>query len=132
MADIFEQTLKQLNEITDSASQKVGAFFKKAINKGEEYAVKGKIQIEIEKLKWDLKQLYAELGRYVALKNRVDGVMTSTFAFWIKLKINVNISLKELKIRPLLMMLIMMMKTPRSCLKIHNRKFTIFHAVNPF
>ena len=75
MADIFEKTLKQLNEITDSASQKVGSFFKKAMNKGEEYAVKGKIQIEIEKLKWDLKQLYTNLGRYVALKNREDGVM---------------------------------------------------------
>ena len=75
MADIFEQTLKQLNEITDTASQKVGSFFKKAVNKGEEYAVKGKIQIEIEKLKWDLKQLYIELGRYVALKNRDGGVM---------------------------------------------------------
>ncbi|MBC8311785.1 MAG: hypothetical protein H8E72_05725 [Candidatus Marinimicrobia bacterium] len=75
MADIFEQTLKQLNEITDSASQKVGSFFKKAVNKGEEYAVKGKIQIEIEKLKWDLKQLYIELGRYVALKNREVGAM---------------------------------------------------------
>jgi len=75
MADIFEQTLKQLNEITDSASQKVGAFFKKAVNKGEEYAVKGKIQIEIKKLKWDLKQLYTELGGYVALKNREGGMM---------------------------------------------------------
>ena len=75
MIDIFEQSLKQLNEITDSASQKVGAFFKKAVNKGEEYAVKGKIQIEIEKLKWDLKQLYIELGRYVALKNREGGMM---------------------------------------------------------
>ena len=75
MADIFEQTLKQLNEITDTASQKVGSFFKKAVNKGEEYAVKGKIQIEIEKLKWDLKQLHIELGRYVALKNRDGGMM---------------------------------------------------------
>jgi hypothetical protein len=75
MADIFEQTLKQLNEITDSASQKVGSFFKKAVNKGEEFAVKGKIQIEIKKLKWDLKQLYIELGRYVALKNREGGMM---------------------------------------------------------
>ena len=75
MTDIFEQTLKQLNEITDTASQKVGSFFKKAVNKGEEYAVKGKIQIEIEKLKWDLKQLYIELGCYVALKNRDGGVM---------------------------------------------------------
>ena len=45
------------------------------MNKGEEYAVKGKIQIEIEKLKWDLKQLYVELGRYVSLKNREAGVM---------------------------------------------------------
>ncbi|MBT7376769.1 MAG: hypothetical protein HN820_01285 [Candidatus Marinimicrobia bacterium] len=75
MTDIFEQTLKQLNGITDTASQKVGSFFKKAVNKGEEYAVKGKIQIEIEKLKWDLKQLYIELGCYVALKNRDGGVM---------------------------------------------------------
>ena len=75
MTDIFEQTLKQLNEITDTASQKVGSFFKKAVNKGEEYAVKGKIQIEIEKLKWDLKQLYIELGCYVALKNRDGGMM---------------------------------------------------------
>jgi hypothetical protein len=75
MADIFEQTLKQFNEMTDSASQKVGAFFKKAVTKGEEYAVKGKIQLEIEKLKWDLKQLYIELGRYVAIKNRKVGAM---------------------------------------------------------
>ena len=75
MADIFEQTLKQLNEVTYSVSQKVGIFFKRAINKGEEYAVKGKIQIEIEKLKWDLKQLYVELGRYVAMKDREAGVM---------------------------------------------------------
>ena len=64
-----------MNKITNSASEKVGVFFKKAVNKGEEYAVKGKIQIEIEKLKWDLKQLYVELGRYVALKNRDGGVM---------------------------------------------------------
>ena len=75
MADLFEQTLKKMNKITNSASEKVGDFFKKAVNKGEEYAVKGKIQIEIEKLKWDLKQLYLELGRYVALKNRDGGVM---------------------------------------------------------
>ena len=75
MADIFEQTIKQLNQITDLASQKVGSFFKKAVNKGEEYAVRGKIQIEIEKLKWDLKQLYVELGRYVSRKNREAGMM---------------------------------------------------------
>ena len=28
-----------------------------------------------QKLKWDLKQLYTELGRYVALKNYEGGVM---------------------------------------------------------
>ena len=75
MTDIFEETIKKLNKITDSSSQKVVSFFKKTMNKGEEYAVKGKIQIEIKKLKWDLKQLYIELGRYVALKNRGAGVM---------------------------------------------------------
>jgi|TARA_B110000467_G_scaffold49806_1_gene45679 hypothetical protein len=75
MADLFEETLKKMNEITNSASEKVSIFFKKAVNKGETYAVKGKIQIEIEKLKWDLKQFYIELGHYVALKNRDGGVM---------------------------------------------------------
>ena len=74
MTDIFEQTLKQLNEITDSASQKVGSFFKKAVNKGEEYAVKGKIQLEIEKLKWELKQKYADLGKYVTDKKEKKSV----------------------------------------------------------
>lgn len=78
MADIFEETLKKMNEITDSASKNVGKFFKKVVDKGEKYAVKGKIQIEIEKLKWDLKQFYVELGRYVVLKNREGGVMDFT------------------------------------------------------
>ena len=75
MADIFEKTLKQLNEISESASQKVGSFFKLVVNKGEKYAARGKIQLEVEKLKWDLKQLYIELGRYVAHKNNESGVM---------------------------------------------------------
>ena len=75
MADIFEETIRQLNEMANSTSKKVGFFFKKAVNKGEEYAVKGKVQIEIEKLKWDLKQYYIELGKYVSIKNSEGGVM---------------------------------------------------------
>ena len=35
---------------------------------GEKIGHKGKIQIEIEKLKWELKQKYNEIGRYVAEK----------------------------------------------------------------
>lgn len=75
MPDIFEETIRQLNGFANSTSQKVGFFFKKAMNKGEEYAVKGKVQIEIEKLKWDLKQYYIELGKYISMKNRESGMM---------------------------------------------------------
>ena len=75
MPDIFEETIRQLNEMANSTSKKVGFFFKKAVNKGEEYAVKGKVQIEIEKLKWDLRQCYIELGKYISVRNREAGVM---------------------------------------------------------
>ena len=75
MPDIFEETISQLNKISNSISKKVGFFFKKAVSKSEEYAVKGKVQIEIEKLKWDLKQYYIELGKYISSKNRESGVM---------------------------------------------------------
>ncbi len=75
MADIFEQTLKQLNDFSDKASQKIESLFKLAVDKGGVYANKGKIQIEVEKLKWELKQLYVELGRYTALQHRENGIL---------------------------------------------------------
>jgi hypothetical protein len=75
MADIFEQSLKQLNKFSDKASRKMESLFKLAVDKGGVYANKGKIQIEIEKLKWELKQLYVELGRYTALKHRENGTL---------------------------------------------------------
>ena len=75
MTDILDQTINKINEISEATTRKVGVFFKKTVNKGEEYAVKGKIKIEIKKLEWDLNQLYIKLGEYVSIKNRKAGVM---------------------------------------------------------
>ena len=75
MSDLFEQTIKQINQITNSTSKNIERLFKKAVYKGEEYATKGKVQIEIEKLKWDLKQMFVELGKYVAFQHHKNGVL---------------------------------------------------------
>ena len=78
MADIYEQSLKKLNEFSNKASGKIESIFKVAVEKGGVYAKKGKIQIEIEKLKWELKQLYVELGRYTVLRHSENGILDFT------------------------------------------------------
>ena len=69
MSNIFEQSLKQLNDFSNKASRKMESLFKLVVDKGSLYINKGIIQIEVEKLKWELKQLYVELGRYTAFQN---------------------------------------------------------------
>ena len=43
-------------------------YFRTAIDKGGELTRKGSIQIEVEKLKWELRQKQTALGKYVAEK----------------------------------------------------------------
>ena len=43
-------------------------YFQSVLSQGEKISRKGKSQIEIEKLKWELKQKCNELGHYVAEK----------------------------------------------------------------
>ena len=69
MSNIFEQSLEQLNDFSNRSSRKMKSLFKFAVGKGSFYANKGVIQIEVEKLKWELKQLYVELGKYAAFQN---------------------------------------------------------------
>ena len=43
-------------------------YFQSVLSQGEKISRKGKTKIEIEKLKWELKQKCNELGQYVAEK----------------------------------------------------------------
>ena len=40
-------------------------YFNSVVAIGHRFSEKGKIQIEVEKLKWELNTLYKELGKYV-------------------------------------------------------------------
>jgi len=75
MSDIFENVSDKIQNISNRIIKDGKKYIQSAFSKGEEIGHKGKIKLEIEKLKWDLKQLYIELGRYISLKAREAGVM---------------------------------------------------------
>jgi len=75
MADIFEETLKRIDRFSDKNSKFFKSFFKRILNNSERYATQGKIKLEIEKLKWDLRQLYKDFGCYIYKKNHKSGIM---------------------------------------------------------
>ncbi len=74
MSDIFEVILKKMNQFSESFTKSSSEVFSKALNKGEDLTKKGKVKLEIEKLKWDLKQQQYKLGKYTSAKTISDGV----------------------------------------------------------
>ena len=69
--DSLDIIIKKMNSLGKELSEKSNHYFKKAINKSEEYTSKGVQQLEIKKLRWKLNKAYSELGEYV-YKNNVD------------------------------------------------------------
>ena len=69
--DSLDIIIKKMNSLGKELSEKSNNYFKKAINKSEEYTSKGVQQLKIKKLKWKLNRAYSELGEYV-YKNNVD------------------------------------------------------------
>ena len=68
MSDLFDSLARRLGSFSDSFSKNGKKYFQSVLSKGEKIGHQGKVQIEIEKLKWELKQKYNELGKYVAEK----------------------------------------------------------------
>jgi thiamine pyrophosphokinase len=64
MSDIFENILKKMNQLSETFTKSSSEVFSKALDKGEDLTNKGKIKLEIEKLKWDIRQLSTKLGKY--------------------------------------------------------------------
>ena len=68
MSDIFDNLSDKIKNISNRVAKDGKKYFQSAFSKGEEIGYKGKIKFEIEKLKWELKQKYTNLGKYVSDK----------------------------------------------------------------
>ena len=68
MSDLFENLSGKIQQLSIRVAKDSKKYIKSAVSKGEEISYKGKIQIEIEKLKWELKQKYNKLGIHVSDK----------------------------------------------------------------
>ena len=68
MSNLFENISGKIQYLSTRVAKDSKKYIKSAVSKGEKIGYKGKIQIEIEKLKWELKQKYNKLGLHVADK----------------------------------------------------------------
>jgi hypothetical protein len=68
MSNFFDNLSDTIQHLSNRLAKDGKKYFKSAVSKGEEIGYKGKIQLEIEKLKWELKQKYNKLGLYVSEK----------------------------------------------------------------
>ena len=66
MSDIFDNLSDKIQNISNRVAKGGKKYFQSAFSKGEEIGYKGKIKFEIEKLKWELKQKYTSLGKYIS------------------------------------------------------------------
>ena len=66
MSDIFDNLSDKIQNISNRVAKDGKKYFQSAFSKGEEIGYKGKIKLEIEKLKWELKKKYTALGKYVS------------------------------------------------------------------
>ena len=68
MSNLFDNLSDKIQHLSSRMAKDGKKYIKSAVSKGEEIGYKGKIKIEIEKLKWELKQKYNKLGIYVSEK----------------------------------------------------------------
>jgi len=68
MSNLFDNLSDKIQHLSSMVAKDGKKYIKSAVSKGEEIGYKGKIQNEIEKLKWELKQKYNKLGIYVSDK----------------------------------------------------------------
>ena len=66
MSDIFDNLSGKISNISSRVAKDGKKYIQSAFSKGEEIGHKGKIKLEIEKLKWELKKKYTTLGKYVS------------------------------------------------------------------
>ncbi len=73
---------------------KLRKYFNYVLSIGQQFTENGKIQIEVEKLKWELKNKYQELGKYVTQEKETKSVVDLSHDSEYLQKINEIIKLK--------------------------------------
>lgn len=68
MSNIFDSLTDKIQNVSNRIAKDGKKYIQFAVSKGEEIGYKGKVKLEIEKLKWELKQKYTTLGKYVSDK----------------------------------------------------------------
>lgn len=68
MSNLFDNLSDKIQHLSTKVAKDGKKYIKSAVSKGEKIGYKGKIRIEIEKLKWELKQKHNKLGIYVSEK----------------------------------------------------------------
>jgi len=68
MSNLFDNLSEKVQRLSKRVAEDSKKYIISALDKGEEMSYKGKIQIEIEKIKWELKQKYIKLGIHVSDK----------------------------------------------------------------
>ena len=66
MSDIFDNLSDKIQNIANRVAKDGKKYIQSVFSTGGEIGHKGKIKFEIEKLKWELKQKYTNLGKYVS------------------------------------------------------------------
>ena len=74
MTEIFEDIIKNIDTLVKKVSTKSEKYVKKVISSGNKISQKGLNQLEIEKLKWELKKIKKELGNYVYMQSQEEKV----------------------------------------------------------
>jgi len=68
MSDLLDKLTRKIHSASNKFAKNRKKYLQSAVYQGKKIGYKVKIQIEMEQLKWELKQKYNELGRYVSQK----------------------------------------------------------------
>ena len=75
MSDVWNKMIKEFGKFSDNIAEKSDIYLKKAVDKGEELTKIGKIQLEIETTKRELRKKYESFGNYIVEKNVSENVI---------------------------------------------------------
>ena len=78
MSDVWSKMIKELGKFGETFAEKSEVYIRKAVDKGEELSKLGKIQLEIETTRRELKKTHEALGCYVVEKNTSGNVFDFT------------------------------------------------------
>jgi len=73
--NLFENITHKIPKLYEHYLSLSKKYSQMAIRRGKKVGEKSKIQIELEKLKWELKQKYQKLGNYIIQKKEAENIM---------------------------------------------------------